>query len=129
MKDPSIITNREHNDFNDKSLHIARFVIVNSMPAIGEPLTANYCVDNVISDSVNEPTLVGDNQDNDFNIFNLTNINSFTLNTQAVNNSQVITKAYVDQFHQEYERYRRDVFLDFYDESNDLVKKNQRQKS
>ena len=47
------------------------------------------------------------------------------MNTQAVNDNQVITKAYVDQFHQENERSRRDVLLDFYDESNDLAKNNQ----
>ena len=55
----------------------------------------------------------------------MTNINSTTLNTQAVNDNQVITKAYVDQFHEENERSRRDVGLDFYDESSDLVKNNQ----
>ena len=47
------------------------------------------------------------------------------MNTQAVNDNQVITKAYGDQFHQENERSRRDVGLDFYNESNDLVKNNQ----
>ena len=47
------------------------------------------------------------------------------MNTQAVNDNQVITKAYVDQFHQENERSRQDVGLDFYDESSDLVKNNQ----
>ena len=31
----------------------------------------------------------------------------------------------MDQFHQENERSRRDVGLDFYNESNDLVKNNQ----
>ena len=47
------------------------------------------------------------------------------MNKQAENDSGVITKAYVDQFHQENERSRRDVGLDFCDESNDLVKNNQ----
>ena len=47
------------------------------------------------------------------------------MNTQAVNDNHVITKAYVDQFHQENERSRRDVGLDFYDESNTLLKFNQ----
>ena len=47
------------------------------------------------------------------------------MNTQAVNDNEVITKAYVDQFHQENERSRRDVGLEFYNESNDLVKNNQ----
>ena len=47
------------------------------------------------------------------------------MNTQAENDNQVVTKAYVDQFHQENERSRRDVGLDFYDESNNLVKNNE----
>ena len=47
------------------------------------------------------------------------------MNKQAENDNEVITKAYVDQFRQENERSRRDVGLDFYDESNDLVKNNQ----
>ena len=47
------------------------------------------------------------------------------MNTQAVNDNQVITKAYVDQFHQENERSRRDLGIDFYNESSDIVKNNQ----
>ena len=39
-----------------------------------------------------EPSLVRNIKDNDSNNFNLTNINSITLNTQAVNDNQVITK-------------------------------------
>ena len=55
----------------------------------------------------------------------MTNINSITLNTQAVNDSEVITKAYVDQFHKDNERNRRDVGLSFYNEEVDLVENNQ----
>ena len=55
----------------------------------------------------------------------LPNLNGFTLNTQAVNDNQVITEAYVDHFCQENERSRRDLGLDFYDESSDIVKNNQ----
>ena len=69
--------------------------------------------------------MLGKNQDNDFIIFNLTNINSITIKTQAVNDNQVTTKAYFDQFHLEDETTRRDVGLDFYDESRYLVKNNQ----
>ena len=65
------------------------------------------------------------NNDIDFNDNKLTNINSIILNTQAVNDNEVITKAYVDQFHQENERSRCDLGFDFYNESNDLVKNNQ----
>ena len=56
----------------------------------------------------------------------LTNINSITLNAQAVADNQVNTKAYVDQFLQETEVSRRNLGNDFYDESNDLVKKQPR---
>ena len=88
--------------------------------SIGEAASKNY-----IDNSIDEISLVRNNQDNDFNNNNLTNINSITLNTQAENDNEVITKAYVDQFHQENERSRRDLGIDFYNESSDLVKNNQ----
>ena len=40
-------------------------------------------------------------------------MNSITLSNQAVNENQVITKSDVDQFHQENERSRRDLEIDF----------------
>ena len=88
--------------------------------SIGEAASKNY-VDN----SINEVSLVRNNRDNDFNNNNLTNINSITLNKQAENDNEVITKTYVDQFHQENERSRRDLGLGFYNESTTLVKNNQ----
>ena len=103
------------------SITNARFIQVNQLPQIGSHLTAKLYVDN----SIGEPTLVRNNQDNGFDDYNLTNISSITLITQAVNDNQVITKSYVDQFNQENERSRRDIELDFHDESNDLVKNNQ----
>ena len=74
---------------------------------------------------LDETSLVRNNQGNDFNNNNLTNIKNITLNTQAVIDNEVITKAYVDQFHLENERSRRDLGIDFYDESSDTVKNNQ----
>ena len=121
FNDPSIIKNTEHIDLNGRNITNARFIQVNQLPQIDSHLTAKLYVDTEIDQS----SLVRNNQDNDFNSNNLTNINSITLNKQAENDNQVITKAYVDQFHQENERSRRDVGLDFYDESNDLVKNNQ----
>ena len=56
--DPSIIKNTAHVDFNDKNLDNVRFVKVNSMPAVGEHLTAKYYVDKTISDRVNEQSLL-----------------------------------------------------------------------
>ena len=80
---------------------------------------------NYVDNSLDVPSLVRNNQDNDFGNYNLTNINSITLNKPAENDDEVITKTYVDQFHQENERSRRDVGIDFYNESSDLVKNNQ----
>ena len=80
---------------------------------------------NYVDNSVDETSLVRNNRDNDFGNYNLTNINCIILNKQAQNDNEVITKAYVDQFHQENEQSRRDLGLDFYNESSDLVKNNQ----
>ena len=121
FNDPSIIKNTAHIDLNDRNITNARFIQVNQLPQIDSHLTAKLYVDN----SIDEPSLVRNNQDNDLGNYNLTNINSITLNKQAENDNEVITKAYVDQFHQENERSRRDFGLDFYNESNDLVKNNQ----
>ena len=104
-------------DFNDVKLEIIKFVKVNYQPAVNENLTPKVYVDTALLG----PSLVRNNKDNDFGNYNLTNINSITLNTQAVNDNQVITKAYVDQFHQENERSRRDLGIDFYNESSDIV--------
>ena len=74
FNDPSVIKNNAHVDFIDKNLDNVRFVKVNSMSAVGDYLTGKYYVDNAISNSVDEPTLVRNNQDNNFNNLNLTNI-------------------------------------------------------
>ena len=125
MNDPSILRNTTHVDFIDKNLHNVQFVKVNSMPAVGDHLTAKYYVDQAISNSVVESTLVGNNQDNIFKIFNLAYIISFTLNNQAVNDNQVIKKPYVDQFHHGNDWSRQDLGIDFQNESNELVKNSQ----
>ena len=108
-------------DFNDVKLENIKFVKVNYQPAHPNHLTPKISVDN----SIDEISLVRNNKDNDFSNYKLTNINSITLNKQAENDDEVNTKAYVDQFHQENERSRRDLGIDFYNESSDLVKNNQ----
>ena len=121
FNDPSILKNTAHIDLNDRNITNASFIQVNQLPQTDSHLTAKVYVDN----SIDEASLVKNNQDNDFGNYNLTNINSITLNTQEVNDNEVITKSYVDQFHQENERSRRNLGIDFYDESSDLVKNNQ----
>ena len=54
FNNPSIIKNTAHVDFNDKNLDNVRFVKVNSMPAVGQHLTAKYYVDNAISKTIDE---------------------------------------------------------------------------
>ena len=119
--DSNILKNNARIDLNDRSITNTRFIQVNQLPQIDSHLTAKLYVDK----SIDEPSLVRNNQDNDFNNYNLTNINSITLNKQPEIDNEIITKAYVDQFHQENERSRRDLGLDFYDESSDIVKNNQ----
>ena len=55
--------------------------------SIREAASRNY-VDN----SIDKSSLVRNNRDNDFGNYNLTNINSITLNKQAENDNEVITK-------------------------------------
>ena len=121
FNDPSIIENNINIDLNDRNNTNARIIHVNQWPQIDSHLPPKLYVDNSIAES----TLGRNNKDNDFGNYNLTNINSITLNTQAANDNQVVTKAYVDQFHQENERSRRDLGIDIYDESSDIVKNNQ----
>ena len=80
----------------------------------------------IVDTAIDESSLVRNNQGNDFININLTNTNSITLNTEAVNDNEVITKAYVGQFHNDNERSRRDLGIDFYKEAGDLVKKQPR---
>ena len=122
FNNPTIIENNAHTDLNDRTITNARFIQVNQLPQIGSPLTAKLYVDTAID----KESLVRNNQDNDFNNYNLTNTKSVTFKKkQAENGNEVITKAYVDQFHQENERSRRDLGLSFYNEKVDLVKFNQ----
>ena len=121
FSDPSIVKNNAHIDLNDRNITNARFLQVNQLSQIDSHLTAKLYVDN----EIDQQTVVRNNQDNDFGNYNLTNINSITLNKQAENDNEVITKAYVDQFHQESERSRRDLGIDFYNESSTILRFNQ----
>ena len=121
FNDPSIVKNSAHIDLNDRNITNARFIQVNQLPQIDSPLTAKLHVDT----QIDQPSVVRNNQDNDFSNYNLTNKNTITLNKQAENDNEIITKAYVDQFHQDNERSRRDLGIDFYNASSDLVKNNQ----
>ena len=49
FNDPTIKKNTTHVDFNDKNLDNVRFIKVNSMPAVGEQLTAKFYDDHALS--------------------------------------------------------------------------------
>ena len=121
FNDPSIIKNNAHIDLNDRNITNARFIQVNQLPQIDSHLTAKLYVDR----EIDKTSLVRNNKDNDFNNYKLTNSNSITLNKQAENDNEVITKAYIGQFHQENERSRRDLGIDFYNESSTILRFNQ----
>ena len=92
--DPSIIKNTAHVDFNDKNLDNVRFVKVNSMPAVGEHLTAKYCVDKAISDRVNEQSLLRLDPDEKLEQ------DSILLNSTLTSSKTIVelpTKNYVDK--------------------------------
>ena len=109
FNDGSIMKDTAHVDLKDKIFADVFFIKIKSLPAIGERLTAKCYADNAVSNSVGEPTLVRKSRDNAFNNFFLTNKNSITLNTQAVQDNQVITISNLDQFHHENEATRRDL--------------------
>ena len=121
FNDPSIIKNSAHLDLNDRNITNARFIQVNQLPQIDSHLTAKLYVDNAIDES----SLLRLNPNEKLD---LDNQESIFLNSTSKSPKTVIeipTKAYIESLHEENERSRPDLGIDFYDESNDLVKNNQ----
>ena len=58
INDSSTKANTAHVDFQDRNLNNIRFVKVNSMPAVGDHLTAKHYVDIAISNKVDESSLL-----------------------------------------------------------------------
>ena len=125
INDPSIVINTDNVKFNNFNLDNVRFVRVNSYPAKNSHVTCKEYVDNHIIWAVDEPTLFRNNKDNDFNGYKLTNISSVSVTHDAVEDNDLVTLGYVKSLHQENERNRRDLGLNFYDENDNLVKNNQ----
>ena len=125
FKDPSIVRNDALIDLNDRNITNARFIQVNQLPQIDSHLTAKLYVDNTISNSVDESSLLRLDPNEKLD---LDNQKSITLNSNLTDPMTIIelpTKAYIDSLHEENERSRRDLGIDFYNESNDLVENNQ----
>ena len=121
FNDPSILKNTAHIDLNDRNITNARFIQVNQLPQIDGHLTAKLYVDN----SIDEASLLRLDPNE---ILDLKNQDSILLNSTLNNLKTIIelpTKAYIDGLHDENERSRRDLGIDFYDESDNLVRNNQ----
>ena len=58
FNDPSLIKNTPHIDLNDRNITNITFLQVNQLPQIDSHLTAKLYVDNVLSDGVNEHSLL-----------------------------------------------------------------------
>ena len=58
FKDSSIVKNNAHIDLNDRNVTNARFIQVNQLPQIDSHLTAKLYVDNALSDSIDESSLL-----------------------------------------------------------------------
>ena len=79
-------------NLNDKNLDNVRFVKVNSLPAVSQQLTPNQYVD----DALDEPTLVRNSKNNDFNNHSLSNMSQITQNSKPIDDNHVVTKSYAD---------------------------------
>ena len=115
FNNPSIMENNAHVDLIDGINTNSRFIQVNQMPQIGSHLTAKLCVDNAIDESSllrldPDEKLILNEQ---YSIF----LNSSLTSPQTI--IEIPTKTYIDSLHEENERSRRGLGIDFYDESSD----------
>ena len=118
FKDPSIIKNTDHVDFNNKDLDKVRFIKVNSFPTLEEHLTPKIYVDQAISNIVDESLLRLDPDEK----LNLDEQDSIVLNSFLTIPKTIIelpTKSYVDSLH-ESSRNRRDLSSVFNDQDNEF---------
>ena len=125
FNDPSIIKNTDHVDFNDKILDNVHSIKVNYYPTLSEQLTPKFYVDNFVLNNVAEESLLRLDPKSDIHHGKL---DSIFVNSPITSPRTIIelpTKSYVDSLHGENERSRRDLGLDFYDESSTLVRFNQ----
>ena len=125
FNDSGIIKNTDQVDFKDKILDKVHSIKVNSYPTLGEQLTPKFYVDNFVLDCVDEGSLLRLDPKGKIHYGKL---DSIIVNTSVTSPRTIIelpTKSYVDSLHGENERSRRDLGLDFYDESSTLVRFNQ----
>ena len=126
INDSIIMKNTHHVDFNDKILDNVHSIKVNSYPTLDEQLTPKSYVDNFVYDRVDEASMLRLETKEMLHLDD--KLDSILLNSSLTSPRTIIelpTKSYVDSLHGENELSRRDLGLDFYDESSTLVRFNQ----
>ena len=121
LTSPKTIINTIHVVFNDKNLDNVRFIKVNSFPAIPEHLTAKIYVDQAVSYSVHEPSLLILDPDEQLKLDEQASIVLNSTLTSPKTTIKIPTKSYVDSLH-EINRNRRDLSSVFIDQNNDFDK-------
>ena len=106
---------------NDRNTTNARFIQVNQLPQIDSQLTAKLYVDT----ETDQTSLLRLDPNEKIELDNQDSITLNSTSTDRMTTIEIPTKAYIDSLHEENERSRRYLGIDFFDESNDLVKNNQ----
>ena len=117
LKDASIIRNTSQ----DENLDNVRFVKINSLPAVRENLTPKFYVDEVISRSVDESSLLRLDPNEKLKIDDQDSIIFKSTLTSQKTILKIPTKSYLDSFH-ENSRNRRDLSSLFNDQDSGLDK-------
>ena len=94
FNDSSIIKNIEHIDLNDRNITNARFIQVNQLAQIDSHLTAKLYVDNAISDTIYEPSLLRLDPDEKLKQDSINPISTLASPKTII---EVPTKKYVDK--------------------------------
>ena len=122
FKDPSIIKNTDHIDFNDKILDNVHSIKVNSLPTLEEQLTPKFYVDYLVYDVVDEQSLLRLHPKELLPLDG--KLDSTFLDSSITSPRTIIelhTKSYVDSLH-ESSRNRRDLSSVFNDQDNEFDK-------
>ena len=118
FNDPSIIKNTDHVVFNDKNLDNVRFIKINSIPAVGEHLTAKYYVDKAISNAKDEPSLLRLDPDEKMKQDPTIPNSSLTSPKTAI---ELSTKNYVDSKYNDPSIIKNTDHVDFNDKNLDNI--------
>ena len=119
FNDPSIIKNSAHIDLNDRNITNCRFLSVNQLPQIDSHLTAKLYVDNSISDSIDESSLL--RLDTDEKLTQDTIVLNSTL-TSPKTILEIPTKNYVDNKFNDSSIIKNTDHVDFNDKYLDNVR-------